>query len=100
MLTEEEGADVLGEVEAFKVHKSERLMTKVQDYVGEVALSVRWMEWSQRVVILSTMLTQRRTGGRWLQCELCVFMDDEEAKEMNRSVLRVCRVRHRDQSVR
>lgn len=30
-------------------------------------------------------------------------MDDEEAKEMNRSVLRVCRVRrkrHRDQSAR
>lgn len=50
MLTEEEGADVPGEVEAFKVHKSERLMTKVQDYVGEVALSVRWMEWSQWVV--------------------------------------------------
>lgn len=38
--------------------------------------------------------------NRWLQCELCTFMDDEEAKEMNRSVLRVCRVRHRDQSAR
>lgn len=37
MLTEKEGADVPGEVEALKVHKSERLMTKVQDYVGEVA---------------------------------------------------------------